>query len=188
MMSDLTPGKDGVLVHNMEDDVIRGATVTFDGNVTWPPPPPKVQAIAAAKPKEKPKELTPEERRAQEVAAFKAQTKSQVTLLAVGAALVLGVGLIPGMPASFMQHFIVFVLSVFVGFQVIWNVAHSLHTPLMAVTNAISSIIILGALIQIGSSSTLITVLAGLGVLMASVNIFGGFLVTRRMLAMFQKS
>jgi H+-translocating NAD(P) transhydrogenase subunit alpha len=188
MMADLTPGKDGVVVHNMEDDVIRGATVAFEGEVTWPPPPPKVQAIAAAKPKEKPKELTPAEKRAQEVEAFKAQTKSQVTLLGVGAALVLGVGLVPGMPASFMQHFIVFLLSVFVGFQVIWNVAHSLHTPLMAVTNAISSIIILGALIQIGSSSTLITVLGGLAILMASVNIFGGFLVTRRMLAMFQKS
>ena len=100
----------------------------------------------------------------------------------------LGVGLIPGMQASFMQHFIVFVLSVFIGFQVIWNVAHSLHTPLMAVTNAISSIIILGALIQVGSSSLLITLLGALGIFMASVNIFGGFLVTRRMLAMFQKS
>lgn len=107
-------------------------------------------------------------------------------LLGVGAALVLSVGLIA--PASFMQHFIVFILSVFIGFQVIWNVAHSLHTPLMAVTNAISSIIILGALIQIGSSSLLITVLAAAGIFMASVNIFGGFLVTRRMLAMFQKS
>jgi NAD(P) transhydrogenase subunit alpha len=87
-----------------------------------------------------------------------------------------------------MQHFIVFVLSVFIGFQVIWNVAHSLHTPLMAVTNAISSIVILGALMQIGSSSALITILAALGIFMAAVNIFGGFLVTRRMLAMFQKS
>jgi NAD(P) transhydrogenase subunit alpha len=122
----------------------------------------------------------------QEIAAFKAQTKNQVTLLAIGGALVLGVGLIA--PASFMQHFIVFVLSVFIGFQVIWNVAHSLHTPLMAVTNAISSIIILGALMQIGSSSVLITILAALGIFMAAVNIFGGFLVTRRMLAMFQKS
>ena len=87
-----------------------------------------------------------------------------------------------------MQHFIVFILSVFIGFQVIWNVAHSLHTPLMAVTNAISSIVILGALIQIGSSSVLITILAALVVYIASINIFGGFLVTRRMLAMFQKS
>ena len=91
-------------------------------------------------------------------------------------------------PASFMSHFVVFVLSVFIGFQVIWNVSHSLHTPLMAVTNAISSIIILGALIQIGSGSYLVILLAGLSVFMAGINIFGGFMVTRRMLAMFQKS
>ncbi|WP_299874589.1 Re/Si-specific NAD(P)(+) transhydrogenase subunit alpha [uncultured Sulfitobacter sp.] len=188
LMTDLTPEKDGVINHNMEDDVIRGATIAHAKEVTFPPPPPKVAAIAAQPKKEAPKELTAEEKAAAEVAAFKAQTKNQVTLLAVGAALVLGIGLIPGMPASFMQHFIVFVLSVFIGFQVIWNVAHSLHTPLMAVTNAISSIIILGALIQIGSSSVLITILGGLGIFMAAVNIFGGFLVTRRMLAMFQKS
>ncbi|MEM9270030.1 MAG: proton-translocating transhydrogenase family protein, partial [Pseudomonadota bacterium] len=188
MMSDLTPEKDGAPNVNMEDDVIRGATVTHQGEITFPPPPPKVAAIAAQPKKEAPKELTPEEKRAEEVAAFKKQTQTQVGLLAVGGALVLGIGMIPGMPASFMQHFIVFVLSVFIGFQVIWNVAHSLHTPLMAVTNAISSIIILGALIQIGSSGILITILAALGVFMASVNIFGGFLVTRRMLAMFQKS
>ena len=185
MMTDLTPEKDGVVVHNMEDDVIRGATVTFNKEVTFPPPPPKIQAIAA-KSQEKPKELTPEEIRAQEVDAFKAQTKQQVTLLAAGALLTLGLGLIA--PVSFMQHFIVFVLSVFVGFQVIWNVSHSLHTPLMAVTNAISSIIILGALMQIGSGSFLVIILAALSVFMAGINIFGGFLVTRRMLAMFQKS
>jgi H+-translocating NAD(P) transhydrogenase subunit alpha len=186
MLTDLTPKKDGVIHHNMEDDVIRGATVAHQGAVTYPPPPPKIAAIAAAKPKEKVKELTPEERRAQETAAFKAQTKQQVALLAVGGALILAAGLVT--PPSFMQHFIVFVLSVFIGFQVIWNVSHSLHTPLMAVTNAISSIVILGALIQIGSSNLLITLLAALGVLMCAVNIFGGFLVTRRMLAMFQKS
>ncbi|MFY0682538.1 MAG: Re/Si-specific NAD(P)(+) transhydrogenase subunit alpha [Thalassovita sp.] len=185
MMTDLTPEKDGQINHDMEDDVIRGATVTFEGDITFPPPPPKIQAIAA-QPKQEVKELTPEEIRAQEVAAFKAQTKNQVTLLAVGGALLLGVGLVA--PASFMQHFIVFVLAVFVGFQVIWNVAHSLHTPLMAVTNAISSIIILGALMQIGSSSFLVILLAALSVFMAGINIFGGFLVTRRMLAMFQKS
>jgi NAD(P) transhydrogenase subunit alpha len=186
MMTDLTPGKDGVVVHNMEDDVIRGATVTHKGEITWPPPPPKVAAIAAAKPKEKARELTPEERRAKEIATFKAQTRQQVTLLAVGAALVLAVGTVA--PASFMQHFIVFLLAVFVGFSVIWNVSHSLHTPLMAITNAISSIIILGALVQIGSSSVLITIMAAFAVFMAAINIFGGFLVTRRMLAMFQKS
>jgi NAD(P) transhydrogenase subunit alpha len=188
MLTDLTPGKDGVIVHDMEDDVIRGATVAHAGEVTYPPPPPKTQAIAAAPKKEKPRGLTAEEKRAQEAAEFRAQTRSQVTLLAVGAALVLGVGAIPGMPASFMQHFIVFMLSVFVGFQVIWNVSHSLHTPLMAVTNAISSIIILGALMQIGSTSALVTILAALSVFMAGINIVGGFMVTRRMLAMFQKS
>ncbi|WP_300055858.1 Re/Si-specific NAD(P)(+) transhydrogenase subunit alpha [uncultured Roseobacter sp.] len=186
LMTDLTPEKDGVIVHDMEDDVIRGATIAHEKEVTFPPPPPKVAAIAAAPKKEAPKELTAEEKRAQEVAAFKKQTQTQVGLLAIGGALVLAVGLVA--PASFMQHFIVFVLSVFIGFQVIWGVAHSLHTPLMAVTNAISSIIILGALIQIGSSSLLITLLAALSVFMASINIFGGFLVTRRMLAMFQKS
>ncbi len=186
MLTDLTPGKDGVIVQNMEDDVIRGSTVAHDGDVTWPPPPPKVAAIAAQKPKEKARELTPEERRATEVAAFKAQTRSQVTLLAVGAAVMLLVGSFA--PPSFLSHFIVFVLSCFVGFQVIWNVSHSLHTPLMAITNAISSIIIVGALLQIGSGSWLVAVLAALSVLMAGVNIFGGFMVTRRMLAMFQKS
>ncbi|WP_439103890.1 Re/Si-specific NAD(P)(+) transhydrogenase subunit alpha [Celeribacter marinus] len=185
MMTDLTPEKDGQINHNMEDDVIRGATVTHEGEITFPPPPPKVAAIAA-KPKEVAPVLTAEEKRAAEVAAFKAQTKQQVTLIAVGAALLLSVGLVA--PASFMQHFIVFVLSVFIGFQVIWNVSHSLHTPLMAVTNAISSIIILGALMQIGSSSFLVILLAALSVFMAGINIFGGFLVTRRMLAMFQKS
>jgi NAD(P) transhydrogenase subunit alpha len=186
MMTDLTPEKDGQVVHNMEDDVIRGATVTYQGEITFPPPPPKIQAIAAQPKKEQPRELTPAEKREAEVAAFKAQTKSQVTLLAVGGGLILLAGLYA--PASFMQHFIVFVLSVFVGFQVIWGVAHSLHTPLMAVTNAISSIIILGALMQSGSGSWLVILLAGLSVFMAGINIFGGFLVTRRMLAMFQKS
>jgi len=186
LLTDLTPEKDGVINHNMEDDVIRGATIAHASAVTFPPPPPKVAAIAAAPKKAPVKELTPEEKRAAETAAFKAQTKSQVTLLAVGGALLLAVGLVA--PASFMQHFIVFVLSVFIGFQVIWGVAHSLHTPLMAVTNAISSIIILGALMQIGSSSFLVIVLAALSVFMCGINIFGGFLVTRRMLAMFQKS
>jgi len=185
MMTDLTPEKDGKVNHNMDDDVIRGATVAYQGEITFPPPPPKVQAIAAQK-KEKPKELTPEEKRAKEVAAFKAQTKSQVTLLAIGGALMLLVGLVA--PASFLQHFIVFVLSVFIGFQVIWNVSHSLHTPLMAVTNAISSIIILGALMQIGAGNWLVVILAAISVFFAGINIFGGFLVTRRMLAMFQKS
>ncbi|WAJ27919.1 Re/Si-specific NAD(P)(+) transhydrogenase subunit alpha [Antarcticirhabdus aurantiaca] len=186
MLSDLTPAKDGRIVHNMEDDVIRGATVAFEGAVTYPPPPPKVQAIAAQKPKEKARELTAEEKRAAEVAAFRRQTRSQLTLLVGGTLVVLAIGAVA--PASFMAHLIVFALACFVGFQVIWNVSHALHTPLMAVTNAISGIIVLGALLQIGSSSWLVVVLAALAVLIASINIVGGFLVTRRMLAMFQKS
>ena len=185
MLSDLTPDKNGELNHNMEDDVITGATVAFEGDITYPPPPPKVNAIAA-KTQEKPKELSPEEIKEKEKADFNAQTRQQIILLAAGGAVTLGVGLVA--PVSFMQHFIVFVLAVFVGFQVIWNVSHALHTPLMAVTNAISSIIILGALMQIGSGSFLVILLAALSVFMAGINIFGGFLVTRRMLAMFQKS
>ncbi|PDT00430.1 NAD(P)(+) transhydrogenase (Re/Si-specific) subunit alpha [Rhizobium chutanense] len=186
MIADLTPGKDGKIVHNMEDDVIRGATVTFDGAITYPPPPPKIAAIAVQKPKEKVKEPTPEEKRAAEAATFKAQTRSQFAFLAIGTALLLLVGAFA--PSSFMNHFVVFVLACFVGFQVIWNVSHSLHTPLMAVTNAVSGIVVLGALLQIGSGNWLVMVLAALSVLIATINIVGGFLVTRRMLAMFQKS
>jgi NAD(P) transhydrogenase subunit alpha len=145
-----------------------------------------VAAIAVQKPKEKVKELTPAERRAKETAEFKLQTRNQIAMLAIGGGLILLAGLFT--PASFMSHFIVFVLACFVGFSVIWNVSHSLHTPLMAITNAISSIIILGALLQIGSGSYLVILLAGLSILMAGINIFGGFMVTRRMLAMFQKS
>ena len=185
-LTDLTPKKDGVIVHNMEDDVIRGATVTHGGAVTYPPPPPKVQAISAAKPKEKPKELTPEEKRTREVAAFRSQTRTQVGLLALGGLLVALVGAYA--PASFMSHLIVFALACFVGFQVIWNVSHSLHTPLMAITNAISGIIILGALLQVGSGNWLVVSLAAVSILIATINLVGGFLVTRRMLAMFQKS
>ncbi len=186
MLTDLTPKKDGVIVHNMEDDVIRGATVAFGGEITYPPPPPKNAAIAVQKPKEKVKELTAEEKRAVETAAFKSQTRAQVGMLIGGGALILLAGIFT--PASFMSHLIVFVLSCFIGFSVIWNVAHSLHTPLMAVTNAISSIIILGAILQIGSDAPLVMILAGLSVFMAGINIFGGFMVMRRMLAMFQKS
>jgi NAD(P) transhydrogenase subunit alpha len=186
MLTDLTPKKDGVIVQNMEDDVIRGATVAKGGEITWPPPPPKIAAIAAQKPKEKVKELTHDERRAAETAAFTAQTRNQVGLLVIGGLLMALVGAYA--PSDFMSHFIVFVLAVFIGFSVIWNVSHSLHTPLMSVTNAISGIVILGALLQIGSGNWLVVVLAGISVLIASINIVGGFLVTRRMLAMFQKS
>jgi H+-translocating NAD(P) transhydrogenase subunit alpha len=186
MMADLTPGKDGRLVHNMEDDVIRGATVTFEGAITYPPPPPKIQAIAASRPKEKVRELMPEEKRARESVAFKAQTRNQGLLLVAGTGLLLLVGAYA--PESFMSHFVVFMLACFIGFQVIWNVSHSLHTPLMAVTNAISGIVVLGALLQLGSGNWLVVLLSALSVLIATINIAGGFLVTRRMLAMFQKS
>jgi NAD(P) transhydrogenase subunit alpha len=186
MLTDLTPGKDGVLVQDMEDDVIRGATVAHQGAVTWPPPPPKVPAIAAAPSTPKPRELSLEERRAQEALRFKGETRRHVALLAAGTVLLGLIGLYA--PQSFMSHFIVFALACFVGFQVIWSVSHSLHTPLMAVTNAISGIIILGALLQVGSGSWLIVLLSAVSILIATVNIVGGFLVTRRMLAMFQRS
>lgn len=185
MMTDLTPEKNGQVKHDMEDDVIRGATVSFEGEITFPPPPPKIKAIAAQK-KVEVIELTAEEKRAKEVADFKAATKQQVKILAGGALLMLLVGAFA--PASFMQHFIVFVLACFVGYQVIWNVSHALHTPLMAVTNAISGIVILGAVLQIGSENNLVVIMATISVLIASINIVGGFLVTRRMLAMFSKS
>jgi NAD(P) transhydrogenase subunit alpha len=185
MMDDLTPEKNGTPVVNMEDDVIRGATVTHGSEITFPPPPPKVQAIAKAAPKKPPAE-TAEEKAARELAALRKAGNRTTVLLAVGAVLTLLVGSVA--PVSFMQHFIVFALACFVGFHVIWNVAHALHTPLMAITNGISSIIILGALLQIGSGSGFVVLLAAISVLIASVNIFGGFLVTRRMLAMFQKS
>jgi NAD(P) transhydrogenase subunit alpha len=186
MMDDLTPAKDGQPVVNMEDDVIRGALATHAGEVTFPPPPPKVKAIAAAKPKPKAVEETAEQKAARELAEVRKAGNQTSLMLAVGGALLLLIGTVA--PASFMQHFIVFVLAVFVGYHVIWNVSHALHTPLMAITNAVSSIIILGALLQVASSSVIVIILAALSILMASVNIFGGFLVTRRMLAMFQKS
>jgi len=184
MMTDLTPNKDGKLKHDMKDDVIRGATATHKGKITFPPPPPKIQAIAVQKPKAP--EKTAEEIKAEEAAATLKAGKQQTLLLIVGGLLMLFIGAYA--PASFMQHFIVFVLSCFIGFQVIWNVSHALHTPLMAITNAISGIIILGALLQIGGHGFIVTVLAGVSILIATINIVGGFMVTRRMLQMFQKS
>jgi len=185
MMADLTPEKDGTLVHDMNDDVIRGATVTFEGEITYPPPPPKVQAIASKTPDKAPQK-TPEEIAAEEAAAMAKAGRQQTGLLVLGGLLMALIGVYA--PANFMQHFIVFLLAVFVGFQVIWGVAHSLHTPLMAVTNAISGIIILGALLQLDTGNSIITVLAAISVLIATINIVGGFMVTRRMLQMFKKS
>ena len=184
-LTDLTPEKDGVIVHDMDDDVIRGATVAHAGEVTFPPPPPKIQAIAA-KPAETAPEKTPEERQAEEAAAARRAGLQQFGLIGAGSIVLLALGLVA--PPSFLQHLVVFVLACFVGFQVIWNVSHALHTPLMAVTNAISGIIIIGALLQIGPGNAIVWALASISVLIATINIVGGFMVTRRMLAMFQKS
>ena len=179
MLADLTPEKDGVININMEDEVIRGATAIHDGAVTWPAPAPKLSA-APAKPKEAPKmpEPAPE---------MSAATKAKMTFGAMGVALLalLSVGSVA--PPDFMSHFTVFVLACFVGYQVIWSVTASLHTPLMSVTNAISGIIVVGAILQISSDSGVVQFLAFIAILIASINIAGGFLVTQRMLKMFSK-
>ena len=186
MMDDLTPAKDGVPVVNMEDDVIRGATATKDGAITFPPPPPKVQAIAKAAPKKTEVETAEAEGRARARRVPRPRAAARPGCSIAGAIVMLLIGSVAPVELHGALHRLR--ARVFVGFQVIWNVAHALHTPLMAITNAISSIIILGALLQVGSTSWIVTILAALSILMASVNIFGGFLVTRRMLAMFQKS
>ncbi len=184
MIDDLTPKKDGKININMNDDVIRGATVILNGKITFPPPPPKIKAIATNI--ETPKKKTTEEIEKEIILNEKLHGKNQLILLSIGGLLMLLIGNYA--PSSFMQHFIVFVLSCFVGFQVIWKVSHSLHTPLMAVTNAISGIIIIGALLQINSTNNIVTILASISVLIATINIVGGFLVTKRMLSMFKKS
>ena len=173
----LSPNKDGEIALDFEDVIIRNMTVTRDGETTFPPPPIQVSAApqaqrqpekAAAKPEPEP------------VPAWK-----KLAPAAVAAALVLWVGAVA--PEAFLNHFIVFVLSCVIGYYVVWNVSHSLHTPLMSVTNAISGIIVVGALLQIGHGNGFVSLLAFIAVLIASVNIFGGFYVTRRMLNMFRK-
>ena len=187
MMDDLTPAKDGTPVVNMEDDVIRGATVDPRRRRHLPAAAAQGRGDRRGEAEAQGRRGDPRGRRPRaRLAEFRKATNRTTALLVVGTALLLLVGTVA--PVSFMQHFIVFALSCFVGFYVIWNVSHALHTPLMAITNGISSIIILGALLQIGSGSVFVAILAALATLMASVNIFGGFLVTRRMLAMFQKS
>lgn len=167
---------------NMEDDVVSRAMVTYEGKVNWPP---------------KPLPVSPQKTQAAEIAEIadaaptdaeiaKAKAKSTAISLAVIAAFLLMLGQVA--PADFMGHFTVFVLSVFIGWQVIWNVSHSLHTPLMAVTNAISGIIIIGGLLQTQDNlSDPMTIIAFIAILVASINIVGGFLVTHRMLKMFRK-
>jgi H+-translocating NAD(P) transhydrogenase subunit alpha len=179
LLTDMTPGKNGQLVIDMEDEAIRGATVIKDGEITWPPPPPK---ISAAQPITKPEPIPI--KKAEKKPLLSPLAKSLVTILVGGLGL-FGLGSVA--PPAFMQHFTVFVLACFVGYMVIWNVTPSLHTPLMSVTNAVSSIIVIGALIQISSSGTLLVALAAFGVLITSINIAGGFAVTQRMLQMFRK-
>ena len=186
MLDDLTPKNDGKININLEDDVIRGALVSYNGTLTFPPPSPKVAAIGKPTPVPENTVISKEEKALIEQAAIRKSGQQQLGLLATGGLFMLIIGNYA--PASFMQHFIVFALACFVGFQVIWNVSHALHTPLMAVTNAISGIIILGALLQVGSNSFVVTLLASISVFIATINIVGGFLVTKRMLAMFQKS
>lgn len=174
----LTPGKDGELVLDFDDVVQRSVTVAQPGSVTWPPPPVQVSAAPAAASAEiEAKPAAP---------ARKPMTPvKKVSLVALGIAALFAVNAIA--PPPLPQHFTVLVLSVVVGFYVIGKVAHALHTPLMSVTNAISGIIIVGAMVQITSEEPIVQVLAAVAVLLAAINIFGGFAVTRRMLAMFSR-
>ncbi len=190
VVEELCKTKDGVIHVNMEDDAIRGLTVAKDGAITWPAPPLKTPAPAAAKPSAAPVAAKGHGHGAGEPMS----AKSLVTVFGVGALLFLLVGLFA--PASFLAHFTVFVLACFIGYMVIWNVTPSLHTPLMSVTNAISSIIAIGALVQVAPPITgegadrpaqLILGLAVFALALTAVNMFGGFAVTRRMLAMFRK-
>lgn len=173
----LSPNKDGEVNIDFEDVVIRNMTVVKDGEITFPPPPIKVSAAPAQKPQatkvEKVAKVEPE------------PSNKKYVAMAAGAALFAWVASVA--PADFLSHFTVFVLACVIGYYVVWNVSHSLHTPLMSVTNAISGIIIVGALLQVGNDSLVIQILAGLAVLIATINIVGGFVVTNRMLKMFRK-
>lgn len=175
----LTPAKDGVLTIDDADIVQRAVTVTRDGAVSWPPPPIQVSA-APAKPEADAAASTPAPASKK---GMSAGTKTGLTIAGIAALfLVCTVA-----PAPLPQHILVLTLSVVIGFYVIGKVAHALHTPLMSVTNAISGIIVVGAMSQLVVPSPVVQVLAATAVLLASINIFGGFAVTRRMLAMFQK-
>ena len=176
LLDDMGKGTDFKI--DMADDVISRAMVTHDGKVNWPPEPLPVSP-------QKPKQIESESAKTPIVKAEKKRTNPLLVLFILGAILYL-LALVA--PPAFMGHFTVFVLSCFVGWQVIWNVSHSLHTPLMAVTNAISGIIIIGGLLQTKASlSDPMSILALIAILVASINIIGGFLVTHRMLNMFKK-
>jgi len=176
LLTDMTKEKDGNAKVDFEDEVVRGATAVREGEITFPPPAPKLSA-APAKPAEDAKPI--------EKVEEKPSSMGPLVTFGVGALALFGLGAVA--PASFMAHFTVFVLACFVGYMVIWNVSAALHTPLMSVTNAISSIIIIGALLQISSADMTITWVAGFAVLITAINITGGFAVTRRMLEMFRR-
>ncbi len=181
LIAELTPAKDGRIVVDMDDDVIRGATVVHEGKLTWPPPAPKVPMVmpsAAAAAVDKPRVITPQK-------AGPIKASSAILLLSLGAIALATIG--SNAPPLFMQHLTVFVLACFLGFHVIWNVTPALHTPLMSVTNAISGIIVIGALLQIDNSSWFVKALAAVSVLIATINVCGGFWVTHRMLKMFHR-
>jgi NAD(P) transhydrogenase subunit alpha len=192
LTEELCKTKDGQVNVNFEDDAIRGLTVIKDGEITWPAPPPKLPA-APPKPKAAAVAAAPKGHGHGSVEPMSGKTLAIV--FAVGALLFWFVGAYA--PASFLQHFTVFVLACFVGYMVVWNVTPSLHTPLMSVTNAISSIIAIGALVQVAPPldaagaadrpNTLILVCAVLALVLTAINMFGGFAVTRRMLDMFRK-
>lgn len=173
----LCKNKDGIIDINFDDVVLRGVTVVKEGEITWPAPPIQVSAQAT-----QPKQAAPIHH---EEEAKPMPVKKKVALIAAGVAVFAWVASVA--PAAFLAHFTVFVLACVVGYYVVWNVTHSLHTPLMSVTNAISGIIIVGALLQIGQGNGLVSFLSFIAVLIASINIFGGFTVTKRMLEMFRK-
>lgn len=178
LMGALTPDKDGNIVVDMTDEVIRGATVIEKGAITWPPPPPRLSAApknAPAAPAPAPEPKRP---------ALSANVKSYLGV-GVLAAAILGIGY--AAPETFLREMVTFILACFLGWQVVWNVTPALHTPLMSVTNAISGIIVIGALVQMSNPSSWAVGLAAFAILMATINIAGGFLVTRRMLRMFQR-
>jgi H+-translocating NAD(P) transhydrogenase subunit alpha len=168
---------------DFEDAVVSRAMVTYNGKINWPPQP---LPVSPAKPKTESAEAKAEEKKLDEKQFARKQATSMFIRLGVIGLFLLFLGQFA--PAEFMQHFTVFVLAVFIGWQVIWNVSHSLHTPLMAVTNAISGIIIVGGLLQTKDDlSNPLSILAFVAILVASINIVGGFLVTHRMLKMFKK-
>ena len=176
-----TPGKDGQLQLDEEDDVVRGVTVTLDGEIMWPPPPVNV---SAAPKKEEPA------KKEENIIADNSEDSRKVRGLWWKALLaILGVAIIAAAPSEMTGHFFVFELAVVVGFYVITNVTHALHTPLMSVTNAISGIIIVGSLLLMGAGGDIaVLVMATIAIAIAAINIFGGFLVTHRMLKMFERS